>query len=391
MKRLKHWLVYRVYRRHLLRYPFFESLAYLLKYMLLPWLTGRGNGAYHPPSWQRRAEPAAHHPLRIALIADEMTEKNFGSFAQVISLTPQNWYRQMEEHHPDLLLCESAWHGRDGCWDYRIHRNKRLLFDNRTALKRILRYCAAAGLKTFFWNKEDPVFFDDPVNSFSDTATLFDQVFTTAAECIPRYQSMGCSAELLMFGFSPQLFYPVPLKDGEKRALFFGGWYQDQPERCKAMGEVFRFVREQGLELVIYDRYWGTENENNRFPAEYDRYRRPPVPYEAIRQEFRHAAYAVSISTVTDSDTMFARRVLELMACGRIIISNEAEALRNHFSGRIWFAGESFDHNGEARIVRENVELVFAEYTCQHLFEQAMTRSGNGALVNHKNEERKQQ
>ena len=185
MRRLGHWLVYRVYRPYLLRFPFFESCAYLLKYLLLPWLRGRGNAAYRAPGWHREERPLTR-PVKIALIADGMTEQNFRTFAEVVELTPQNWIRQMEEHHPDILVCESACHGRDGCWDYRIHRNKRLLFDNRTALKRILRYCAAAGMPTFFWNKEDPTFFDDPVNSFSDTATLFD-----TASPIRRRSSTG--------------------------------------------------------------------------------------------------------------------------------------------------------------------------------------------------------
>ncbi len=386
MKGLGHWLVYRVYRPYLLRYPFFESCAYLLKYLLLPWLRGRGNAAYRAPRWHREDRPLSV-PGKIALIADEMTERNFRTFAEVTELTPQNWVRQMEEHRPDLLVCESAWHGRDGCWDYRIHRNKRLLFDNRTALKRILRYCAAAGIPTVFWNKEDPTFFDDPVNSFSDTATLFDRVFTTSAECIPRYQAMGCRADTLIFGFSPALFSPVPLEDGENRAAFFGGWYADQPERCEAMRRVFRFVESQGLELVIYDRYWNGPEENNRFPAEYDRFRRPPVPYEEIRQELRHAAYAVSVSTETGSETMFARRVVEMMACGRLVISNDSRGLRKRFPGRIWFAEEPFDRSSEARVVRENQETVFREYVFQQLFENALSRSGLAERITDQKEE----
>ena len=376
MKRLGHWLVYRVYRPYLLRFPFFESCAYLLKYLLLPWLRGRGNAGYRAPGWRReKGEPFAR-PMKIALIADEMTERNFRTFADVIELTPQNWVRQMEERHPDLLVCESAWHGRNGCWDYRVHRNKRLLFDNRTALKRILRYCAAAGIPTVFWNKEDPTFFDDPVNSFSDTATLFDRVFTTAGECVPRYRAMGCAADVLLFGFSPALFSPVPLEDGENRAAFFGGWYADQPERCEAMRRVFRFVLSQGLELVIYDRYWNEPEENNRFPAEYDRFRRPPVPYGEIREELRHAAYAVSVSTETGSETMFARRVVEMMACGRLVISNDSRGLRERFPGGIWFAEEPFDRSRKAQAVRENQERVFREYVFQRLFENALSRSG---------------
>lgn len=380
MKRLGHWFVYRVYRPYLLRFPLFESLAYLLKYLLLPKLRGKGNAPYRPPTWRREKNAPIRNPVRIALIADPMTEQNFRSFADVISLTPQNWRSQLEEHRPDLFLCESAWHGRDGCWDYRVFRNKRLLFDNRTALRRILRYCAAAEIPTFFWNKEDPTFFDDPVNSFSDTARLFSHVFTTASECIPRYRAMGCDAETLMFGFSPALFSPVPLEDGADRAAFFGGWYADQPERCAAMRALFRFVREQGLELVIYDRFWGTEEENNRFPPEYDPFRRPSVPYAQIREELRHAAYAVSVSTATDSETMFARRVVEMMACGRIVISNEALGLRQRFPGRIWFTGIPFDHKREREIIEENIRTVYSEYDFRKLFIDALKRSGYGEL-----------
>ncbi len=381
MKRLGDWIVHRIYRPYLLRYPFFESAAYVLKYLLYPWLRGRGNAPYRPPSWRRERGAPPHAPLRIALIADPMTEQNFRSFAEIILITPQNWYRQMEEHHPDLFLCESAWQGSDGSWAYRVHRNKRLLFDNRTALKRILRYCAAAEIPTFFWNKEDPTFFDDPVNSFSDTATLFSQVFTTASECVPRYREMGCRAETLMFGFSPALYHPVPLDDGADRAAFFGGWYADQPERCAAMRDVFRFVLEQGFELRIYDRFWGTDAENNRFPPEYDRFRLPTVPYDRIREELRHAAYAVSISTATQSETMFARRVVEMMACGRIVISNAALGLRQRFPGHIWFPGEPFDRSREREIIEDNLKTVFAEYDFRKLFLNALKRSGYEELI----------
>ncbi len=390
MKRLGHWLVYRVYRPYLLRFPLFESAAYLLKYLLLPWLRGKGNAPYRPPAWRRQKGAPPRAPLRVALIADPMTEQNFRSFADVVLLTPQNWRREMERSRPDLLLCESAWHGADGCWDYRVHRNKRLLFDNRTALKRILRYCAAADLPAFFWNKEDPTFFDDPVNSFSDTAKLFPVVFTTAGECVPRYREMGCRADTLMFGFSPSLFYPVPLEDGENRAVFFGGWYEDQPERCEAMRALFAFVRGQGLELSIYDRFWGTDEQNNRFPAEYDAFRRPAVPYAQIREELRHAAYAVSVSTATESETMFARRVVEMMACGRVVISNAALGLRQRFPGHIWFPGEPFDRSREPEIIADNLKTVFSRYDFSKLFFNALKRSGYEELTFYKKEEEKE-
>ena len=365
MEALKHWLVHRLYRPYLKRFRLFESGSYLLKYMLLPFLRGMGPQSYRPPAW--RAAPADREKvLRIASVSDEMTRKNLLALegVEIIELLPHTWRDQLEAARPQVFFCESAWHGTDGCWDYRIHRNKRLLFEHRTALKRILRYCREANIPTVFWNKEDPTFFDDPVNSFSDTALLFDHVFTTCAECVPRYRTLGKEAGVMMFGFSPALYHPVPLEDGENRAFFFGGWYADQPRRCENMRRVFAFVRELGLELTIYDRYGGQPaEENNRFPEEFRPYLHPPVAYEEIRQELAHAAYVVNVTTETDSETMFSRRVFEAMACGRMVISNDSAGLRKLFPGRIWFPGEKMDPKAQEKILAQNLQDVFRNYT----------------------------
>lgn len=364
------------YRAHLQRYPLFESGAYLLKYMLLPTIRGKKGQRYRAPTWRNNQ---VEKISRIALIADTMTLDNFKKLLgiEIVVIRPQDWRQQMETLHPQLLFCESTWHGSDGCWDYRIHRNKRLLFDNRRDLRKILRYCAAAKIPTVFWNKEDPTFFDDPVNSFSDTALLFEHVFTTCLESIPRYRALGKEANVMMFGFSPELFHPIPLVDGENRAVFFGGWYADQPERCENMRRIFAFVRQQGFELTIYDRYSGDDAEdNNRFPDEYRPYIRPAVPYYQICQELAHAAYVVNVSTVTDSETMFSRRVFEVMACGRVLISNDSVGLRKRFPGRVWFIGEDFDRAEYGRIAEENIREAFEKYTFEEQLIEALKKVG---------------
>ena len=365
MSRPGSFLLDTVYRSQLKKLRLFETAGYLWKYRLCPFLRGRGIQPYRAP---RRKLGGAGEVKRIALIADPMTLKCFDGIPglRCEELRPGNWRSVMERLRPQCLFCESAWHGSDGSWDYRVHRNKRLLLDNRTALRRILRYCAAAGIPTVFWNKEDPTFFDDPVNSFSDTARLFDHVFTTCAEVIPRYRALGVEARTLMFGFSPALFFPIPLEDGERRAFFFGGWYADQPARCENMRRVFDFVRRQGLELTIYDRYGGGSappGENNRFPEEYAPCIRPPVPYEEVRRELAHAAYVVNVTTETESETMFSRRVFEAMACGRLIISNESRGMRSLFPDGIWFVDEPFDPARYGSVTEKNRETVFRRFT----------------------------
>ncbi len=378
MEGLKHWLVHSLYRPYLKRFRLLESGSYLLKYRLLPFLRGQGAQGYRPPTWRNRSAPG-ERITRIASVSDEMTRKNLQALEgiELTELQPHRWREQLEASRPQLFFCESAWHGTEGCWDYRIHRNKRLLFDNRTALKRILRYCRRAGIPTMFWNKEDPTFFDDPVNSFSDTALLFDHVFTTCAESVPRYRALGKEAGVMMFGFSPSLFYPVPLLDGENRVFFFGAWYADQPKRCRDLRRLLAFVREQGLELRIYDRYGGQPpEENNRFPQEFRPYLRPPVAYEDIRGELAHAAFVLNVTTETDSETMFSRRVFESMACGRLVISNASAGLKKLFPGRIWFVDEPFDRENGERVIRENLREVFRSYTFRGQLSQALRSAG---------------
>lgn len=378
MKALTHGLVDGLYRKHLKRFRLFESAGYLFRYVILPLFRGVGPQRYRTPKWSLTPSDR-RNVVKIAAISDEMTHKNLLALEgiEITELKPHSWRSQLEAAHPQLFFCESAWHGEDRCWDYRIHRNKRLLFDNRIALKRILRYCREAGIPAVFWNKEDPTFFDDPVNSFSDTALLFDHAFTTCIESIPRYRALGKDAGVMMFGFSPALFSPVPLLDGEGRAVFFGGWYSDQPQRCESMRRVFSFVLREGLELMIYDRYGGAPaEENNRFPEEYRPFLRPPVPYEEIRRELAHAAYVVNVTTETESETMFSRRVFEAMACGRLVISNDSVGLRKLFPGRIWFPDEPFDRENSSRIIEENLRDVFRHFTFQAQLSQALASVG---------------
>ena len=390
MSKLGRWLLDTVYRGRLKKLRCFETAGYAWKYRLRPFLKGEGAQGYRSPTW--RGTPG-ETVSRVALIADPMTLECFRGLdgLRCGELRPQSWRDTLEELRPQCLFCESAWHGSDGSWDYRVHRNKRLLFDNRTALRRILRYCAEAGIPTVFWNKEDPTFFDDPVNSFSDTARLFDHVFTTCAETIPRYAALGVEAGTLMFGFSPRLFFPIPLEDGEKRAFFFGGWYADQPERCRNMRRVFDFVLHQGLELSIFDRYGGAEppEENNRFPAEYAPYLRPPVPYAEGRGELAHAAFVVNVTTETNSETMFSRRVFEAMACARLVISNDSRGMRSLFPHGVWFVDEPFDPADYARVVEENRETVFRRYTFGGQLAAALSSVGLKLNQQEKDEETK--
>ena len=329
---------------------------------------------YRRPSWS--AERGTKPP-KLAVICDEFTWQCLRSCRDVVYLTPSNWRRVLENERPDALFCEAAWSGQGGCWENEILRSREFRQDNRRVLKAILRYCHGAKIPTVFWNKEDtPAFDADPMH-FIETAMLFDHIFTTAEECIPKYQALGHgSVHLMMFGFLPEHFYPAAGEPEENSAVFLGSWYANHPQRCQDMHDAFQMVLSHGLELKIFDRFSGTNDPQRQYPPEYRKYLHPAVPYAQTGDIMRRAKYVININTVTDSRTMFARRVFEAMACGKIVISNESAGLRQLFADRVWFIGEPFDVSRAKAFTVKNLEIVNAHYTFDQQLTAALQSAG---------------
>lgn len=318
---------------------------------------------YAHPQWAA-ASVSTQSRLKLAAICDRFTWANLEYDFDAVYLSPDHWRDQLEATHPDIFFCEAAWEGLDGRWINEIYRNSECPQDNRTVLNDILKYCQKAGIPTVFWNKEDTPKFEDKPFSFIETALLFDHIFTTAIESIPKYRSLGHrSVHLMMFGYSPHLFSVCAPRPKTGIAVFLGSWYGSNRERCKEMCRMFDMVLEQGLELRIYDRLFNRNEPDRQFPPKYAPYILPAVSYEQTGAVMNEADYVININSVMDSQTMFARRVFEAMACGRIVISNHSVGLQNRFADRIWFIDQPFDHKREEEIISENLKTVETHYT----------------------------
>jgi len=305
--------------------------------------------------------------VKIAFICDEFTWKSFKDECDSIWLTPFDWKKKLECFKPDIFFCESAWTGIDkekALWRGRIYKNSKVLFNNRRTLFRIIGYCEKNGIKTVFWNKEDPFYFDNEYNNFSDTARRFEYVFTTSDRCIEKYRALGCkNVRLLMFGFSEKIFGPEDFKLKQNKAVFAGSWFGEYKKRCRDMTEIFDMVLEKGIELEIYDRNYGTKDKLRQFPKKYEKYIRPSIPFEKIADIYKNAKYAINVNTIQNSQTMFARRVFEIMACNTCVISNESVGMEKMFGKNVWFYNKSFDFENIEKICAENVEYVFKNHT----------------------------
>lgn len=321
--------------------------------------------------------------VRAAFICDDMSWETFCPLCkEAMYVEPDGWRDAFEEFQPDVFFCESAWLGLTayGCsWRSRIFRNHRVAFDHRKDLLDILSYCRSKGIKTVFWNKEDPTYFGDQQNDFVNTALRFDYIFTTAQECIERYRALGHEQVYLMqFGFSPKIFHPLGRNSGKESAVYTGSWFSDHQQRCRDMERMFELLEDKGIPVTIYDRQMHKGGESS-FPERYAQWVHEAVPYEKMGDIYRKYTLGVNINTVTESPTMFARRALEMMACALPVVSNPSRGLYERFGEKIGWMSEDGLTIPDEQCVRQLLREVFLNDTVQMRFRRMLQTVGISA------------
>jgi len=261
--------------------------------------------------------------LVVACILDEFSFTSFEGEADLVPLTMEYWRAELTAAQPDLLLVESAWRGHRQTWWNTVHRFG-------PELEGILRWCRERGVPTAFWNKEDPVHF----NTFLTTAGHFDAVFTTDLDCVPRYKrELGHSnVHFLPFAAQPVHSNPVEAFERVQGCAFAGAYYARYPERLADLRELSSELSADGRRFDIYDRNLGRGNADYAFPEEYKRF----IVGGALTPDLLDIPYKgytvnLNLNSVKQSQTMFARRVFELLASNTLVVSNFSRGLRLMF------------------------------------------------------------
>lgn len=262
-------------------------------------------------------------------VMDEFTTGCFEQDLNLIQPRPDNWYALAEKYKPELFFIESAWKGNFGSWQYRVAE-----YANKPGheIAHICQYAREKGIPTLFWNKEDPVHHD----KFMCSARLVDYIFTTDANMIDSYRAKTGNNKVyaLPFAAQPALHKPAPLVGRKPLSCFAGSWYGNRhAERGEAMGWLLQAANKYGLE--IYDRNYGTGVFP--FPEEYQKGIKGSLPYKELCEEYRRYRVFLNVNSVTNSPTMFSRRVFELMACGTPVVSTYAKGIEDLFeSNAVW-------------------------------------------------------
>lgn len=259
--------------------------------------------------------------LKAAVIMDRFSLECYAPECNVFELTPTHWQREIEEFQPDLLLIESAWEGKDRLWYKKIANGSKELFQ-------LASFCHEKKIPVIFWNKEDPVY----TNTFMEAAGIADVIFTTDVDCIARYKQCFQHDRVyhLHFAAQPKIHNPIEKYERKDAFCFAGAYYHRYKERSETFDAFSAiFIKEKGLE--IYDRNYKVARPEHAFPDQYQPYILGSLPSERMDIAYKGYLYGVNMNSVRQSQTMFARRVFEMMASNTVTVGNYSRGLKNYF------------------------------------------------------------
>ena len=244
-----------------------------------------------------------------------------------MNVTPWNHVFVLKFWKPDILFVESSWRGRWDSWRYKIASYPDYLERTNQDLARVVAAARAARIPTIFWNREDGVHFD----RFIDSAKLFDHVLTVDENMLPRYRnslSPSAKIDVMMFAASGTLHAPR-MEDVIRRASFVGSYSAQHADRKQWQDKMF--LSSEAIGLTVYDRNSSRKSNEYRYTSYPWVDVRSAVPHSRTAEIYRRHAINLNVNTITDSGTAVSRRLVEIIACGALALTNITPAVSNIF------------------------------------------------------------
>ena len=272
--------------------------------------------------------------LKIALISDTLTESCLSAQAYVKIITPQNYKNVLKNERFDFLFVESCWFGFHSEWKYKIASYKKqfshptTFFRNNNTLRRVVEEAKSKNIPTVFWNKEDDVHFD----RFIKSACLFEHIFTVDCNSIEKYKSRNkfMSVSLLEFPVQENFHFFDGFKFSAKRSNFVGSYSNHIHSERRTWQNIILNTAGDYLPLDVFDRNSDRKAEIYRYPAGKFNIL-PRVEHIDTAEIYKKYFISFNVNTITNSDSMFSRRLIEIIACGGMAVSNPSQSINKLF------------------------------------------------------------
>lgn len=287
---------------------------------------------YEPTLFGGPARIAPHFDFTVGTILDPFSESAWSNEFNLVTLTPSNWRHELPKC--DFILAESAWEGSCGEWRYQLTGTSA----PSTELQELLATASDSKIPTVFWNKEDPVHYED----FIDTAKNFDYIFTTDENALPLYRSEVGHNRVFVLPFAAQPRIHNPARRGIKedatpKGIAFAGTYfrhkfQDRRAQMDLLlGAAANVAKAYDVPFTIFSRHAGGDRKY-QFPSKWSKYVGGALPYSQMLTAYRRFALFLNVNSVTNSPSMCARRIFEIVASGTAVLSTPSAAIRNFFN-----------------------------------------------------------
>jgi len=308
--------------------------------------------------------------LKVAGVMDEFTFQSYHPECNLHQLEPEGISEQLNRFSPDFVFIESAWRGKDGLWKTKVSNLGSELYE-------VIEWCRLNSVPTMLWNKEDPVHF----STFLPIACVVDYVFTTDIDCIPKYKgAVGHDrVYLLPFAAQPEIHNPIEQYQRQDKFCFAGSYYLRYPERQRDFASIVDTVT-KFKPLDIYDRNFENPHPHYTFPDKYKEYILGFLPFSQIDKAYKGYNFGINMNTIKQSQTMFARRVYELLASNTAVISNFSRGVRSAFGDLVICSDEVNEiYQRLKNICKDDITFrkfrllglrkVMQEHTYKHRFE----------------------
>ncbi|MFE4196516.1 FkbM family methyltransferase [Paenarthrobacter sp. NPDC056912] len=319
---------------------------------------------------------AHHRNTRVAAIMDEFTVQSFAPECELLELSLGNYIDELNSFSPSLVFLESAWRGKNDAWGNKVAQTS-------AEVREIISWSKSNNVPVVLWNKEDPVHY----STFLNTAKLVDHVFTTDIDCVQRYKGdLGHNrVHFLPFACQPVLHNPLEVYRRSAGMCFAGAYYRRYPARTRDL-ESFMAEIPKFTPLEIFDRNFGKSDQQYQFPKEYQEYIVGTLTSSEIDLAYKGYDYAINLNSVKESQSMFARRVYELLASNTTVVSNYSRGLQLLFgdipviadSGRVVVnkLSSTTDGWGSRRRRLAGLRKVMQEHTYSHRLEYVLNQAG---------------
>lgn len=271
--------------------------------------------------------------LRIGIVADEFLYRSLQLAADFRPITPDNYELVADEI--DLFLVVSTWRGLNGEWTGVAGQKsaRRKLLEET-----IIPLVKGKGVPVVFYSKEDPPNY----KQFLSLAMKADYIFTSAEEMIPQYKkdlNREVPIEALRFGVNYKLHNPLGcLRHKGRELIFAGSWMAHKyPERAETGTKIFDGILDSDSPFYVVDRNLDLDPkkfknlERYMYPEKYLPNLHAPIEHESLQRLQKLLPLAINLNSVVNSQTMFANRIVELLAMGTLILSNHSAGVNTRY------------------------------------------------------------